>query len=207
MYSCTWSDLKQYCLNKQYDKIDKLLPERRNINFVGWLAEKAIELDDLRLVEILFKHDPEAVKRKLWSAVSDERTDIVDFLLHHHADATQCLAESCCHKYDDIFDRILPVFLLQRGDINERDFNNPLFTACKYGSLSKINKLYLHGVDINVVDENGRNGLFYCFNQPESLKLLINYGIKMIPDNKGIYPYELSNSQSCTDILRNIDYQ
>lgn len=196
--------LERYYVDRKYEEIDKLLGKRCNVDFVGYLSEMAIGEDDLRLMEVLFKHDPEKVEEQLWHAVCYERADIVDFLLQHQADAKDCLDVSCDHEYDDIFDKILPVFLSQGGDINKKSFDNPLFTACKNGSLSKINKLYLHGADINVVDEKGENALFHCYYQPECLELLINYGIRMTPNNNGIYPNEVSNSQECLQILHNM---
>lgn len=197
--------LERYYVDRKYEEIDKLLGKRCNVDFVGDLSEMAIGEDDLRLMEVLFKHDPESVKGKLWAAVCYERGDIVDFLLLHQADTKDCLVVACDHEYDDIFDKILPAFLAQGEDINAGgSFDNPLLTACRYGSVSKVNKLYLHGADINVVDENGENALFYCYYQPECLELLINYGIRMTPNNNGIYPNEVSNSQECLQILHNM---
>jgi len=199
--------LEKYYTAKKYDKIDKLLGEDRNVDFVYHFAEIAVDDDNLELMKVLFKHDPEEVKKFLYHAVNNERTDIVDFLLLHQADTEDCLSLSCEHENDEIFDRILSVYLAQGKNINEKGFLNPLFTACRHGCISKINKLYLYGADINMVDDDGRNALFHCYYYPDCLELLVNYGIQMIADGNGVYPDELSNCDECLQILGKLRQQ
>ena len=118
-------------------------------------------------------------------------------------DIDECLYQSCEHESDVMFDKILPIFLLN-CDINEKGFCNQLLTACRNGSVSKINKLYLHGADFNVVDDDGRNALFHCFYQPQCLQLVLDYGTQVAPNDDGMYPWATYAGEECDQILQQL---